>query len=87
MPTGYQIDNQAGSYFLTLQVVEWIDIFTRKMYVDIVLKSLAYCRKEKGLKLYAYVVMSNHIHMIVSAERKIYLQSFEILSATQQLPF
>ena len=87
MPTGYQIDNQAGSYFLTLQVLEWIDIFTRKMYVDIVLKSLAYCRKEKGLKLYAYVVMSNHIHMIVSAERKIYLQSFEILSATQQLPF
>ena len=70
MPTGYQIDNQAGLYFLTFQVVEWVDIFTRKIYVDIVLDSLTYCRKEKGLKLYAFVIMSNHIHMIVSAEKE-----------------
>ena len=70
MPTGYQIDNQDGLYFLTLQVVEWIDIFTRKIYVDVVLTSLGYCRKEKGLRIWVYVVMSNHLHLIVSAENK-----------------
>ncbi len=68
MPTGYNIDRQDGLYYLTLQVVEWVDVFTRKMYVDIVLESLTFCRKEKGLKLYAYVVMSNHMHVIVSSD-------------------
>jgi len=68
MPTGYQIENQSGLYFLTFQVVEWIDVFTRKMYVDIVLESMAFCRKNKGLNIWAYVVMPNHIHVIFSAE-------------------
>lgn len=69
MPTGYRIDQQDGLYFLTFQVVEWIDIFSRKIYVDIVLDSLSYCRKNKGLKLWAYVVMTNHMHVILSAEQ------------------
>ena len=70
MSTGHQIDNQGGLYFLTLQVIEWVDVFTRKMYVDIILESLTFCRREKGLKLFAYVVMSNHLHIIVSAENQ-----------------
>jgi len=36
------------------------------MYVDILLDSFQYCRKNKGLKLWAYVVMTNHVHVIVS---------------------
>lgn len=66
MPTGYRIDDQSGLYFLTFQVVEWIDVFSRKMYVDIVLDSLTFCREKKGLKLWAYVIMTNHVHVIVS---------------------
>jgi len=68
MSTGYQIDNQTALYFLTFTVVEWVDIFTRKLYVDILLESFTYCRENKGLQLYAYVVMSNHVHVIVKAE-------------------
>jgi REP element-mobilizing transposase RayT len=68
MSTGYQIYNQSGSYFLTLQVVDWIDIFSRKVYRDIILDSLDYCRKNKGLQIWAYVIMTNHIHCILSAE-------------------
>lgn len=37
------------------------------------LESLAYCRKEKGLIICAYVIMSNHIHMIVRAEGELTL--------------
>ena len=29
--------------------------------------SLAYCQQEKGLILYAYVIMSNHVHLIVQS--------------------
>lgn len=69
MPTGYQIEDQSGLYYLTLQVVDWIDIFTRQVYCDIVIDSLKYCIAHKGLVLYAYVIMSNHVHLIVSARK------------------
>ena len=68
MSTGYQIHNQCATYYLTLQVIDWIDIFTRKNYCDIIIESLDYCRKNKGLEIWAYVIMSNHLHLIVSAK-------------------
>ena len=64
MPTGYQIKDQSIAYFLTFQVVYWIDIFTRQVYRDIIVDSLKYCQREKGLEIYAWVIMSNHIHLI-----------------------
>lgn len=51
-------------YFLTLTVMGWIDIFTRKEYCEILLKNLKYCQEEKGLELYAIVIMPSHVHMI-----------------------
>lgn len=54
-------------YFITITVVDRVDIFTRPKYKHIILESLAYCQQKKGLKIYASVLMSNHLHMIVSA--------------------
>jgi len=51
-----------------MQIVYWIDIFTRKKYRDIVTDSLAYCMTAKGLEVYAYVIMSNHVHLIVRSD-------------------
>jgi REP element-mobilizing transposase RayT len=65
MPTGYQISDQSVPYYLTFQVVNWIDVFTRKRYRDIFIDSLKFCQKEKKLEIYGYVIMSNHIHLIV----------------------
>ncbi|MCB0402256.1 MAG: transposase [Flavobacteriales bacterium] len=69
MADAYQIKNQEGTYYLTFQVVGWADIFSRKCYRDIIIGSLDFCRKHKGLKLYAYVVMTNHVHVIVSSNK------------------
>ena len=63
MPTGYQIAKQEAAYFLTFQIVEWVDIFSRKRYADIFIEGLNYCIKNKGLEIFAYVIMSNHIHL------------------------
>lgn len=65
MPQGYKIINQTALYFLTLQIVQWADIFTRQIYRDIVIDSFKYCQQEKGLEIFAYVVMSNHVHILV----------------------
>ncbi len=56
--------DQLGLNYLTLTVVGWIDIFSRQKYRDIVLKNLAFCQKHKGLAIHAYVIMSNHIHLV-----------------------
>ena len=52
-------------YFVTDTVVDWVDIFTRPLYKHIIIDSLSYCQKEKGLLIYAWVLMTNHLHMIV----------------------
>jgi len=65
MSTGYQIIEQDGLHYVTFQVVRWVDIFTRKVYRDIVIDSLRYCQQHKGLEIYAFVIMSNHIHLLI----------------------
>src|SRR5690242_8493407 len=64
---GYKINNKQGIHFVTFAVVEWVDVFTRKQYRDILLESLRYCQKYKGLQLYAWCIMTNHLHLVVAA--------------------
>ncbi len=64
---GHKITNQNGIHFLTMTVVGWIDVFTRSQYCDILKESLEFCQKEKGLVINAYVIMSNHLHLIAYA--------------------
>lgn len=68
MKEGYIIRGQEKIHFITATVVDWIDVFTRKTYKDVVIESLAYCIKEKGMLLYGYVIMSNHIHFIAQSK-------------------
>ncbi|HLG39063.1 MAG TPA: transposase [Chitinophagaceae bacterium] len=65
---GYKIRNQQAIHFITFAVVDWVDVFTRKEYRDIVLESIKYCQSEKGLLLHCWCIMSNHLHLIVSAK-------------------
>jgi len=69
MSTGYKIEEQDGLHFVTFQIVKWIDIFTRKIYRDIVIESLRFCQTNKSLEIYAFVVMSNHLHLLLRSEK------------------
>ncbi len=64
----YKTPNPEGIYFTTTTVVDWIDVFTRKEHRLIVLDSLKYCQEHKGLIVYAYCLMLNHLHMICAAQ-------------------
>ncbi len=70
MSRNYKFHNQEFPYFVTFTVVNWIDVFTRREYKDIIVYSLNYCIKNKGLKLYAWVIMSNHVHLIIGTTDK-----------------
>jgi REP element-mobilizing transposase RayT len=56
------------AYYLTITVVDWIDIFSRPVYKHIIVDSINYCIVNKGLKVYCWCLMSNHLHMIASAD-------------------
>ena len=64
---GYKINDQTKAHFITATVIDWVDVFSRKTYRDIVIESLDFCIQNKGMILYGYVVMSNHIHLIVQS--------------------
>ena len=51
-------------YFITLSVIGWIDLFTRKEICEIVIKNLRYCQDKRGVDIFSYVIMFSHIHMI-----------------------
>ena len=65
---GYKITDQGAMYFVSFAVVGWVDVFTRKDYRDVVIESLKYCQEEKGLIIYGWCIMSNHLHLIISAK-------------------
>jgi REP element-mobilizing transposase RayT len=64
---GYKLNNPEGIYFITFAVVEWIDVFTRREYAEIVVDSLNFCIQNKGLEIYAWCLMPNHVHLICAA--------------------
>ena len=68
MGFAYQIKDQSAIHFVTFTVHQWADVFTRSAYVDILIESLQFCQHEKGLEIYAWVIMNNHCHLIISAK-------------------
>lgn len=68
MRTRYKILNNEAAYFITSTIVDWIPVFTTEKYYDIMTNAFRYSQKEKSLKLYAYVFLDNHFHIMASAE-------------------
>jgi len=48
--SGYRIGDQEAIHFITFAVVEWVDVFTRQEYSNIVVESLKYCQGSRGLE-------------------------------------
>jgi REP element-mobilizing transposase RayT len=67
--SGYRVyEGEHAPYFLTSTVVGWASVFTSHRYFDILIDALAYCREQKQLRLYSYVLMPNHFHLIARTE-------------------
>ena len=67
MEKPYIITVDSEVYFCTDVIVDWLYVFTMPDYFQIIIESIQYCQKHKGLRLHGYVVMPNHIHTILSA--------------------
>ena len=49
MSRNYKFYNPERTYLISFAVVEWLDVFTRSEYKNIIIDSLHYCQKEKGI--------------------------------------
>ena len=80
--------NYDAVFFVTLTVASWVDVFTRRTYCEELVRNIQYCQQHKGLELYAYVIMSNHMHWIAGQKEgrlNHLLRDFKSYSAKQLL--
>uniref|UniRef100_UPI001FD836B1 transposase n=1 Tax=Pedobacter borealis TaxID=475254 RepID=UPI001FD836B1 len=68
MSRKYKFYNKEGLYFVSFATVYWIDVFVRVQYFNILIESLDYCRKNKGMEVYCWCIMPSHVHLIFSAK-------------------
>ena len=64
MSRNYKFYNPDGVYFISFAVVEWLDVFTRNEYKTILTDSLRYCQQNRGMEIFAWCVMTNHVHLV-----------------------
>jgi len=62
----YRITEQDRPHFLTCTVLHWIPVFTRPDTVSIIIESLRFLINT-GVKVYAYVILENHLHLILQS--------------------
>ena len=68
MSRKYKFNDSSNLYFVSFAVINWIDVFIREDYKHILINSFKYCQEKKDLQIYAYCIMTSHVHMIISSE-------------------
>ena len=64
----YHITQQDAPHFLTCTVLNWTPLFTRPATVEIILEALTHRQQEDGWRVYGYIILENHLHMVVQAK-------------------
>lgn len=70
MSRKYKFHEKSGAYFVSFATVYWVGVFVREIYFQVIVDALDYCRKHKGMILYAYCIMPTHIHLLFQAENQ-----------------
>lgn len=62
-------NGQHNCHYLTFNVVDWIDIFVRPVFKQIIVESLNHFIEKKGLTVYAWCLMTNHLHLLAQTKQ------------------
>jgi putative transposase len=69
MRSRFKAPDYESTCFITSTIIDWIPIFKEKKYFDILIESIKYNQSTKNLKVFAYVILDNHFHMICRSEK------------------
>jgi putative transposase len=67
MSRKYKFSDNDQLHFVSFAVVGWIDLFIRENYRNILVDSISFCQQNKDLNLYAWCIMTSHVHLIISS--------------------
>jgi putative transposase len=60
----YRFHADGSLFYVTFTIVDWLPVFIAEPAFRIVVDSLNYCHRHKGLRTNAYVIMPTHLHGI-----------------------
>ncbi len=69
--SSWKIYKGTSTYFVTSSIVEWLPVFTERAMSSIITDSLKHCAEHEDLIIHGYVIMLNHIHLLVKSERNL----------------
>ena len=64
----YRMFDDGYPYFITDTIVAWLPVFSEPIFAEIVLESWRFLQQQRGVRIFAYVVMENHVHWIARGE-------------------
>ncbi|MFS4469617.1 REP-associated tyrosine transposase [Maribacter sp. 2210JD10-5] len=70
MSRKYKFQNPSAAYFVSFATVYWLDVFTGQVYFSILEEAVTYCRTEKGMEIFAYCFMPNHVHLVFRSDHE-----------------
>jgi len=80
----YRVQCDPYPHFLTATVNYWMPLFTRPETVNIILDSWRFLQRDTDFRLYGYVILENHLHLIASSENLSHdIQRFKSYTAKQ----
>ena len=59
------ISLEGYAYFVTTKIRDYIKVFETEPYFQIIIENLNFYRSKFGFKLWAYVIMPEHIHFMI----------------------
>ena len=68
MSRAYKFRDNEKLYSVSFAVINWIDLFVRNEYKEVMIESWKYCQANKGLEICAWCIMPSHVHMIIGSE-------------------
>ena len=69
MSRKYKFHDNDKLYFISFATVNWIDVFVREEYMQVVIESWKYCHEKKALEIYGWCIMPSHVHMIIGSKK------------------
>jgi REP element-mobilizing transposase RayT len=67
MSRKYKFKDNEELFFVSFAVINWIDLFIRNEYKEVLITSIQYCQQHKDLDVYAYCIMTSHVHLIIGS--------------------
>ena len=82
----YRFGEESYPHFMTNTVVAWLPVFSQPDFANVILQSWRFLQQQRDIRIFAFVIMENHLHFIASAsQHSERIQQFKSITTRQVL--